>query len=101
MTDRDVHIHVRTTQSKRDQIDREAQADAMNRSEWVLDVIDAELRRREPKPEGRRMVVQTGRVRYTTPQRLCNHPARLRSEPHPVSGETVCVACNAVIRPLR
>jgi hypothetical protein len=82
----------------RDEIDREAEKLAMNRSEWVLDVIMAVLRRR---PRGRTVVVeQRQRIRVRTPQRLCSHPPQLRSEKGP-NGEARCMGCDAIFRAYR
>lgn len=103
--DDEVHLHVRMPKARRDAIDDDAKDTAENRSEWVNRVIETELRRKKGMTPGRTVRVETGgqvpRMRSLQPVGLCNHPAQLRSEPHPVSGETRCMACGATVSPLR
>lgn len=94
-------LNVRIRRALRDEVDRAAHEWAMNRSEWVIKVIEDALRR---TPRGRSTTVlnvQRSRtyVAGRTPPQLCNHPLSVRSDPDE-RGDSRCMSCDSIIRRL-
>jgi hypothetical protein len=98
LSELDSALNVRTAKTRLAAIDEAAKAMGMNRSEWVLWVLDKELRVHPPE---RVLPVQRSRmmVGYRSPA-ICNHPMQVRTEKAP-NGESRCMACDTTIYPLR
>ena len=99
LTDLNVTLNVRVTAEFRQQVDAEAAALGMNRSEFVISTL---LDRMNRTPRGRTVVQQKfGRIQPgSMDQRFCAHPLQLRSEKRD-DGSSRCLACNVWVFPLR
>lgn len=98
MSDLDANLNVRCTAELKHRIDAAADGMGMNRSEWVLHVIETELRR-VPLQGQTRPVQRTFVVAGRVPARFCTHPLRLRTE-RDTNGVAFCMACNSTVTQL-